>query len=331
MSKNPVALSEYYKLYELALSYEGKSPKTLIVYFSDLNRFLRFMKAKLEREPALADLNEQAVMDYVASLKQGGKWQNHPFSPPSDKPVSALTIDQHVRTLKGFATWLHEKRYTRTNVLKALARPKRPTLIIEPLTEDEIKKVMATVKTRTPYDARNYAIIVTFLDTGLRCSELCGLTLQNVHLEGRSCYVKVMGKGQKERIVYLGRRAHEALLTYRTFVRPHYVKDPSEQHFFLSITGRELTVSAIDIMIQKVAKAAGVPRLHPHLLRHTAATQYLVHGGDVISLQRKLGHAGLEMTSRYVHLAAEQAATIEQRVAPMDKIDIKPMRVPKGR
>ena len=143
--------------------------------------------------------------------------------------------------------------------------------------------------------------------------------------------MKVMGKGQKERIVYLGRRAHEALLTYRTFVRPHYVKDPAEPHFFLSITGGKLTVSAIDIMIQKVAKAAGVPRLHPHLLRHTAATQYLVHGGDVISLQRKLGHAGLEMTSRYVHLASDQAAAIEQRVAPVDKIDIKPMRVPKTR
>jgi site-specific recombinase XerD len=106
--------------------------------------------------------------------------------------------------------------------------------------------------------------------------------------------------------------AHEALLTYRTFVRPHYVKDAAEQHFFLSITCRELTVSAIDIMIQKVAKAAGVPRLHPNLLRHTAATQYLVHGGDVISLQRKLGHAGLEMTSRYVHFAADQMAAIQE-------------------
>jgi len=71
MSKNPVALSEYYKLYELALSYEGKSPKTLIVYFSNMNRFLRFLRAKREREPLLADLDEQAIMDYVASLKQG--------------------------------------------------------------------------------------------------------------------------------------------------------------------------------------------------------------------------------------------------------------------
>jgi hypothetical protein len=142
--------------------------------------------------------------------------------------------------------------------------------------------------------------------------------------------VTVVVKGWKERIVYLGRSAHEALLTYRTFVRLNYIKKPAEQNIFLSRTGWELAVSAIDIMIQKVAKAAGVQRLHPHLLRHTAATQYLVHGGDVISLQRKLGHSGLEMTSRYVHLAVDQAAAIDQQVAPMDKIDIKQTRVPRA-
>ena len=71
---------------------------------------------------------------------------------------------------------------------------------------------------------------MTFLDTGLRCGELCGLKLEDVHLEGRNSCVKVIGKGQKERMVYLGRRAHEALLTYHTFVGPHDVKLSTEQH-----------------------------------------------------------------------------------------------------
>jgi len=69
--------------------------------------------------------------------------------------------------------------------------------------------------------------------------------------------------------------------------------------------------------------------LHPHLLRHTSATQYLVHGGDAISLQHKLGHSGLEMTNRYVHFAATQLAAIQERVAPMDKLDIRPLRAPR--
>ena len=77
-----------------------------------------------------------------------------------------------------------------------------------------------------------------------------------------------------------------------------------------------------------VAKAPGVPRLHPHLLRHTTATQYLANGGDVISLQRKLGHSGLEMTNRYVHPASDQLATIQERVSPIDNIDVRPLKPP---
>ncbi len=82
-------------------------------------------------------------------------------------------------------------------------------------------------------------------------------------------------------------------------------------------------------MMDDVGKAAGVPRLHAHLLLHTAATQYLVHGGDAISLLHKLGHSGLDMTNRYVHFASAQLAAIQERVSPMDKLEIKAMRRPR--
>jgi integrase/recombinase XerC/integrase/recombinase XerD len=234
-----------------------------------------------------------------------------------------------VRTLKGFATWLREKRYTRSNVLKDLQRPKVPTMAIEPLSEAEIRQVFAALDTRTLHGSRNYAIILTLLDTGLRCGELCGLGLEDVHLAGMHCYVKVLGKGQKERIVYVGRRTHEALLSYRTFVRPRHEKDAAASSFFLTTTGHDLTLGTVQQMMRDVGQAAGVPRLHPHLLRHTAATQYLVHGGDAITLQHKLGHSGLDMTNRYVHFASAQLAAIQERVAPMDKMEIKLMRVPR--
>lgn len=140
-----------------------------------------------------------------------------------------------------------------------------------------------------------------------------------------------MGKGQRERLVYLGKRAVEALLKYRTFVRPLHAKDDNVKSFFVTTCGRPLTNGSVEHMMANIAKTVAIPRLHPHLCRHTAATQYLANGGDVISLQRKLGHAGLEMTNRYVHLASDQLAAIQERVSPMDKLDVKPMRVPKGR
>ena len=106
-----------------------------------------------------------------------------------------------------------------------------------------------------------------------------GDQMEDVHIEGKHCYVKVLGKGQKERIVYVGRRTHEALLTYRTFVRPRHAKNVTVTSFFLSQEGRTLTLGAIQQMMRDLGQAAGVPRLHPHLLRHTSATQYLVNGG----------------------------------------------------
>jgi len=226
-SKNPLPLSQYFQLYELAIAYEGKSQKTQTIYLSNLNPFLHFLQAKLERIPLLADLTPEAVMEYVASLKMIPCCEGHPFHPKQDQPISAHSLDQHVRTLKGFSTWLSERGYTRTNVLKPLPQPKVPSLTIEPMTDEEIKRVMASIDTRTPYGARNYAIIGTLLDTGLRSGELCNLKLDDIHLEGRHCYQKAFGKGQKERIVYLGRRALESLITYKTFVRPHHAKSCS--------------------------------------------------------------------------------------------------------
>ena len=331
MNKNDVLLREYVKLYELALSYEGKTPATLRIYLMNLGHFCRCLEERLQRPPALADFTTDAVVAYVMDLKQAPSYENHPYKTARLQPVSPATVDQRVRTLKGFSTWLYEKHYTRTNILKLLQRPKRPQLTIEPLTDGEVKRLLASINTKTPYGARNYAIIMALLDTGLRLSELCNLKMEDVRLDSRHCYVKVLGKGQKERMVYLGRRAHEALLTYATFVRPHHAKDPTVVRFFVTIRGLPLRPGAVEQMLSAIGKAAGIPRVHPHLLRHTAATQYLVQGGDVLSLQRKLGHAGLEMTNRYVHLASDQLAAIQERVSPMDKIEVKPMRVPKGR
>jgi hypothetical protein len=104
VNRNSVSPAQYCTLCELTLTHEGTSPKTLITYFSNLNRFCRFLEAKLSREPALSDLSEEAVMQYAAYLKTAGKYEKHPFFACGDEPLEARRIDQHVRILKGFAT-----------------------------------------------------------------------------------------------------------------------------------------------------------------------------------------------------------------------------------
>jgi integrase/recombinase XerC/integrase/recombinase XerD len=121
------------------------------------------------------------------------------------------------------------------------------------------------------------------------------------------------------------------MLQYLTFVRPHYAKSEVVRQFFVNMYGKPLSVHSVKQMMFRLGRAIGVPRLHPHLLRHTSATQYLVTWGEVISLQHKLGHSGLEMTNRSVHFAAQELAAIQERVAPMDKLDVKPMWVPRSK
>ena len=115
MNKNDVLLSEYVKLYELALSYEGKTPATLSIYMSNLRPLLPLHgEQSLQHPAALSDFTPDAVIAYVTALKNARSYADHPTKAPSDKPLSPASIDQHVRTLKGFSTWLYEKRYTRT-------------------------------------------------------------------------------------------------------------------------------------------------------------------------------------------------------------------------
>jgi site-specific recombinase XerD len=100
------------------------------------------------------------------------------------------------------------------------------------------------------------------------------------------------------------RRTHEALLSYRSIVRPDHEKDAASDDFFLTARGDPLTLGAVQQMTREVGQAAEVPLRHVHPLRHTSATQNLVNGGDAISLQHRLGHSGLEMTNGYVHFAS---------------------------
>jgi len=320
-------LEGFFALYKLSLQFENKSPATLSIYFRNLHQFHTWLAGALGRSPLLADLTIPNVQAYVAHLRTKKLWDNNAFVPTHDGHLSPFTIVCHVRTLKGFSTWLYEENYTHENVLKRLPLPKLPKLLAEPLTEHEIQKIFASLNTKTKTGARDYAMVLLFLDTGIRCSELCRLRLDDVHLETEPGWIKVYGKGDKERIVVLGRAAHHALLTYKMFVRKTTVTDA----FFVGWMGHQMTVNTVEKAMDRIAKQAGIPRVRLHLLRHTAATQYLVAGGDAISLQQKLGHSTLTMISHYVHLASQHLAAIRERVSPMDRVKIAPLRHPHRR
>lgn len=314
VTKTDQPLESFYALYKLSLQFENRSPRTIDTNTRRLSQFATWARQAKQRAPILADFSVECIQAYAAYLRTKKRWDDNPHVPTDDSYLSPFSIQDHVRTLKAFSSWLYREGHTHENVLQRLPMPKAPKLLVEPLTEDEIKKVFANVKTRTKIGARDYAILLPFLDTGIRNAELCTLTLGDVHLEKDPGWIKVRGKGDKERIVVLGKAAHHALLTYKTFVRTEAMTDS----FFTGWKHGPMTSNTIQRIMDRIARQAGIPRLHAHVLRHTAATQYLVSGGDAISLQHKLGHTTLAMTSQYVHLAAQHLAVINERVSPMD-------------
>lgn len=162
------------------------------------------------------------------------------------------------------------------------------------------------------------------LDTGLRLSEVANLKISDTYLD--QCYVKLMGRGAKERIVPIGGVAQKALLRYIHHFRPDGLGGNGDR-VFLSVDGRPLSGNAIRLILSRLALRSGVKRLHPHLCRHTFATNYLINGGDVFSLQQILGHTTLEMVRGYVTLVSAQVRVQHRKFLPMDRMNLERVRL----
>jgi len=195
---------------------------------------------------------------------------------------------------------------------------------MEPLTPQEIKKVISSINKNVYSGERNCAILVTLLDSGLRASEVTGITLDNLNL--KDGYIKITGKGDKERIVPIGKFVQMELLHYIEKVRPQpYYGDCDK--LFLSRGGKPITVNTVKLVFSRLAKGSGVNRLHAHLCRHTFAINYLLNGGDIFSLREILGHTTLEMVNHYLHFTSSQITSQHHKYSPMDRMQEKEGKV----
>jgi integrase/recombinase XerC/integrase/recombinase XerD len=158
------------------------------------------------------------------------------------------------------------------------------------------------------------------LDSGLRIGELINLKMEDIHMD--EGYLKVMGKGRRERIVPIGNNAQKVLQRYLFRFRPKPI-NPVTNNVFLSQSSKPLTGNSMKLMFTRLAKRSGVCRLHAHLCRHTFATRFLINGGDVFSLQQILGHSTLAMVSHYVNLASSHVVIQHQRYSPLDRLNLR--------
>jgi site-specific recombinase XerD len=285
---------------------DGKSPKTISWYTEMLTTYSRFLAAT-GKNMVLSELNINSAREFVIHEQE--------------RRVSPYTVQGKIRALKAFASWLHREGYTSDHVLYNLKLPKAPANLIEPLTDSEVNQLLDYQNPLTALGCRNTALLVVFLDSGLRISELCGLKHEHTHIE--EDYLKVMGKGSKERVVPFGGLTQKMLFRYIIHFRPKPLV-ANDDFLFLSLDGEPLRPNAVKLLLKRWGKKAGVPRLHAHLCRHTFATNFLNHNcGDVFRLQQILGHNTLEMVRKYVHFASAQAMINGKPSSPVDLMGIR--------
>ncbi len=234
-----------------------------------------------------------------------------------DLQQEASTLARKMVSFKVFFRWMFQERMIGQDVTEVMDSPRPRRSLPHYLTEREVQDLLKLHrKANDPLDRRNHLIIELLYASGLRVSELCGLTIEQVLLDQK--VFRVTGKGNKTRLVPFGKPAREQLEFYFDNIRPQLASEAHVcQEVLLSKTGRPLTRARIWQVVQELALKAGIGKsLHPHMLRHSFASHLLSHGADLRTIQEMLGHADIATTQIYTHVDEDRLIDIHKRFHP---------------
>ena len=285
------------------------SPRTVLAYRSDLDRFTGFWEREFAHESAgrtpLSKIDTLAVRSYLASLHRAR--------------LSNRSLARHLSTLRSFLRWACREGHLAKNPARGLATPRVGRTLPRALTLTDTERLLSA-KDEGSIPEREGALFELLYATGLRVSEVAGLDLEDVDLSDR--LVRVTGKGSRERIVPFGESAADALRAYlpsRAALR-HGVEDhdpESGEPLFVNARGGRLTPRSMARLLKRRLRAAGLPaQISPHALRHTFATHLLQAGADLRAIQELLGHASLSTTQKYTHLDAGRLRAVYLHAHP---------------
>jgi site-specific recombinase XerD len=201
--------------------------------------------------------------------------------------------------------------------MQRVKMPKVPLKVVPTFSQSEIETLLAQPDRHTARGYRDYTAMITFYDTAVRLSELAGLRESDIDFEGG--YLRVMGKGSKERLVPFGQKVAKTLLKYKIKYRPEPM---GTDRFFLTVDGRPLEAERLEKIVREYGQKACLGRCYPHKLRHTSSIAYLRNGGDPFTLQKKLGHSSLQMTRHYSNLADSDIRAAHLKHSPADRLRV---------
>ncbi len=233
----------------------------------------------------------------------------------SSRRLSSESVYLEIAALRALYRFAENERLLPVNVAENLSLPRRWKRLPKALTNDEITKLLAPELPETPDSLCGQAIMELAYASGLRLSELKNLRLEQLHLDAG--FINVIGKGNKERVVPVGKKAVEALNRYIGVGRPKLVTPRSPANVFLTKRGTPFASVTLWLRIKRRVQRTGVARnITPHMLRHSFATHLLEHGADLRVIQELLGHANISTTEVYTHVTGNRLREIHRKFHP---------------
>lgn len=282
------------------------SEHTLRAYVSDVRSFLAFSGVSELTEANLPQIvTLRTIRAWLASLVQQGKTRS--------------TLSRRTASIRSFTAWAYRRGYLDTDPGLLVTSARGDQKLPQVQTTSDTERLLAFAARKaceegTASAIRDWAILETIYATGMRVSEVCSLDTTSVDQHGMT--VRVIGKGNKERVIPYTRACSSALASWLSAARDELVSPDAGHALFVGDKGKRIDPRVIRSMIHRMCAPAGVRDLAPHALRHTAATHILAGGADLRAVQEMLGHSSLQTTQRYTHVDAQRLSAIYKQAHP---------------
>lgn len=307
---------------------EGRSQNTIDLTIIALSKLKDFLTSN-ELPTDISLTNTKDIRSFILHLKSSSRFSGHPYIKDQNNKLSAISINSYLRAIRAaFNRWVAEG-FIEHSPLEKVKIPKAPKKVIPTFSQAQIEALLNAIDTAIPTGFRDHLLILLFLDTACRLSEITNLRIGDIDAGER--HLKVLGKGNKERFVPIGVTSQKLLWKYLNLFRPEPAMTRFD-HVFLTKDGRPLSKNRVESMMKNYGHKAGISgvRCSPHTLRHTACVMWIRNGGDIFTLRRITGHSGLEVLQGYINLAQGDIAAAHQRYSAVDNLDLKTTRKRSG-
>ena len=278
----------------------GLSDNSIINYSLDVKKLMRWLE-KNEIKTSPISISEETLQQFIYDTA---------------KTINPRSQSRLISGLKGFFTYLIFEDYRNTNPLELIEAPKLGRKLPDTLAIEEIDSLISTIDLSSKQGERNRAIIETLYGCGLRVSELTSLKISDLYFD--EGFIKVTGKGDKQRLVPISPITEKYITIYQKQVRVHHKIDPKDADtLFLNQHGRQLTRAMIFTIVKRLAEKAGIKKtISPHTFRHSYATHLLENGADLRAIQQMLGHESITTTEIYTHIDRKHLTEVINKFHP---------------